>query len=327
MDTRPQESFGVTHTQQIVEYDWQSGWQELDRRNDDATDGLIILRRSNKDTGDLVFAQIKCGSGYRQDSTTRPNHVGVRVGADYIQKHRPKWAAVPGPMIMIYIDPSNRASPEAYWTDLRNPKSFTDDNKSIVLLPKSQKFGAHSKGHIAALCKTGSVDRLLPTIKVSRSDINYLALSSSTKKAASRFYSAWKNEPSESRTNPALGAIDISRVGWRRMSRRRRRTERIIASWELLGVAKRIIQEVSNSSKLGGHRLIRSLDGRLDILDHLRLRARIVFPHRNEAIVQVTLRRKRSISMDGTTQIRHWLYSVHEIRRGATASFQPGFQQ
>ena len=223
MDTRPQESFGVTHVAQLVQYHWRSGWQEFDRRNDDVTDGIIMIRRKGRDTGDIIFTQIKCGSGYRLDSHKRPDSVGVNVGSNYIQTHRSRWNAAPGPMIMVYIDPSDPSSPESYWTDLRDPDSFTPDNQQLVLFPKHQRFGLHSKGDIAALCKSMSADRSIPLMEAKREDVNYTALSDKPKEAARRFYNAWKSGPEDGRRNPALGVIEISRAGWRHMNRQGRK--------------------------------------------------------------------------------------------------------
>ena len=83
-----------------------SGWQELDRVNDDAIDAIILLRRRGRDTGGLVFVQIKCGNKYRVESKKRPNHIGVLVGDDYINNHMPRWTVIPGPVILVYIDPA-----------------------------------------------------------------------------------------------------------------------------------------------------------------------------------------------------------------------------
>ncbi|WP_075207602.1 DUF4365 domain-containing protein [Archangium violaceum] len=321
MDTRPQEGFGVTHVEQVVVYDWKSGWQELNRRNDDVTDGLILIRRKGRDTGDIVFVQIKCGAGYRQDTSKRPDSVCVNVGSSYILKHRPRWDAVPGPMVMIYIDPSKRSSPDAFWTDLRDPGSFSQDNQQVILFPKRQRFGIHSKGDVAALCRNTSVDRVLPLVQAKREDINYAALSAKAKDAARKFYLEWRNGPESRRMNPALGSIEVSRVGWRHMNRKGRKAERILSSWGLLGVAKRIVQEVSSFQRLGRQQSQLRTDGSRHILDYLALRARVSFPHRTESVVQVVLQRKRTIAPSGDVSIRHWFYSVYELRRGSARGY------
>ncbi|MCK6591067.1 MAG: DUF4365 domain-containing protein [Polyangiaceae bacterium] len=316
MDTRPQEGFGVHLVANTVEFSWRSGWQELDRRNDDVTDGLILMRRKGRDTGDLLFVQIKSGTEYRRDSAKRPNHISIHVGAEYIQSHRPRWNAVPGPMVLVYVDPSKRSSPDTFWVDLRNPNSFSLENKQLILIPKHQRFGAHSKGDFFALCRKASTDRALPILKVSRDDVNYVALSATIKRAAEKYYHAWQLGPQRARTSPALGVIDISRVGWRHLTRRDRKVERIIASWGLLGVAKRIVQECSELFRIGRSKIRSDENGSKHILDFIGLRARIVFPHRGDAIVQVVIRRKRSVYADGRATTRHWFYSVYELRRG-----------
>jgi hypothetical protein len=223
-------------------------------------------------------------------------------------------------MIMIYIDPSNWSSPEAFWTDLRDPNSFSPDNQQIVLFPKHQRFGIHSKADISALCKSTSADRMLPLIEARREDVNYTALSAKPKEAARKFYHAWKNEPEDIRKNPIIGVIEVSRVGWRHMNRQGRKAERIISSWGLLGVAKKIIPTVSVVQRLGRNRLTNLADGSKQFLDFLALRARVSFPHRAGAVVQVVIKRKRVISASGGFQARHWLYSVYELRRGSAGT-------
>lgn len=83
---------GVNTVATIVENLWESGWQEYGASNDDAIDGVILMRKGTAkptDTGGIVFVQVKCGGdGYRQDQKQHPNHVGVALGLAYITKHR-----------------------------------------------------------------------------------------------------------------------------------------------------------------------------------------------------------------------------------------------
>jgi hypothetical protein len=49
----------------------------------------------------------------------------------------------------------------------------------------------------------------------------------------------------------------------------------------------------------------------------LGLRNRVIFPNRQEAVVQVVIKQIQSITVStGAVEARNWLYSVHELRRG-----------
>ena len=75
------ERIGINLVATMVEGAWESGWQEYRASNDDAIDGVILLRKGKKqptDTGGLVFTQVKCGgNGYRKNQKQYPNHIGM----------------------------------------------------------------------------------------------------------------------------------------------------------------------------------------------------------------------------------------------------------
>ena len=93
-DSTIQDFRGTSHVEKIVRIDWRSKWQEIARLNDDAVDGIIFLKRGRKPTSAIAFAQVKCGPGYRKDAQIRPNHIGVQVGAKYIEDHLPRWRSL-----------------------------------------------------------------------------------------------------------------------------------------------------------------------------------------------------------------------------------------
>jgi len=222
-DSTIQDFRGTSHVEKIVRIDWRSKWQEIARRNDDAVDGIIFLKRGRKPTSAIAFAQVKCGPGYRKDAQIRPNHIGVQVGAKYIEDHLPRWRSLTFPVVMIYVDPSsNPKEPEAWWTDLKKPESYTNSNQNIILLPKHQKFGPHSKGDFFKLCGPKIHYQRLAKLKLTSDDLKQGSLSDSLKTNARNYYTHWSNSSSLVRTNPDLGEIIVNRVGWRHITRKDR---------------------------------------------------------------------------------------------------------
>ena len=320
--TRKQEAIGLRVSTQVVRELWDSKWQDVDQINDDGIDGIIQISKKGRDIGAVVFVHIKSGGGYRRDAVKRPHHIGVNVGREYIESHRPRWRRLPGPAVLIYVDPrGERHNPPAWWTDLNSDDAYTDDNKGLVLVPKSQRFGAHSKGDFIRLCGAGPSDRNLPVLRIGSRSIIGRHLSETLKSQARSFYQAWANAPARERTNPSLGEIEISRVGWRHIGRKGRKPGKIIQSWRLLGAAKEMIQNIDQWHRLGHVQTQESEDGRLQVHDYVGLRARVVFPNRHESVVQVVLRRKREIDTStNQTNTRIWFYSVYELRRKKTQS-------
>lgn len=313
-DTRPQEATGVVYVQRIVELHWQSGWQPTSSRTDDGVDGYIHLRRYGRDTGAVLFAQIKTGSGYRADTKKRPEFVGINV--EKLEAHRERWQKQPVPMVMIFVDPTQGIdTPEAWWTDLKASSSFANDRKDYVLLSKLNRFGQHSKGDFFKLCGRQVSDQSLQRIELTTPESMYLSLSEPPKTRARRYYNTWSQSLPVERTNPTLGEIAVNRVGWRHICRKGRKPAHIYQSWQLLGAARRIIAEVSTFTRLGKTVTTPVPQGQ-DVCDFVGLRAWVTFPHRHESVIQVVLRRHRVFSSDGSLQqSRTWFYSVYELRR------------
>ncbi|WKJ90202.1 DUF4365 domain-containing protein [Methylomonas montana] len=321
---RVKERIGINAVSRTVEVAWESGWQEYDAANDDAIDGVILLRKGRinpADTGGLVFVQVKCGgNGYRQDQQQYPNHLCIALGAGYIAKHRERWHRVPGPAVLIFVDDTkDKMNPPAWWVDLRDPTSYSPTNAGIILIPKSQRFAHHTKGTFHRLCGTGTHDRRLESYILTREEtvLPRLGKSESLRADAWAFYKAWRDDLN-ARENPALGRVLVNRVGWKHITRHGRLPERIVQSWLLLGAAKKLVLCSTDVYNLGHAKRITYEDGNSVTEDYLGLRATVTFPYRHHSVVQVVLKRSRLVAPVHNWQEREkiWFYSVYELRRG-----------
>jgi len=317
---RQKEAVGIRVVSAFVREVWDCGWQEYDARNDNAIDGLIIMRRSGVETGGLVFVQVKCGGdGYRKDQAKHPDKIGVLLGEKYIQDHVDRWNSTTGPSVLVFVDDTVDAkNPPAWWADLRNPDTYSKTNKSLVLIPRIQRFGEHSKGDFHKLCGAGPVDKSLATIQIVGEDLIIPRLTESIRDVAREFYVNWSNISFPS-INPGCGQVLVNRVGWRHMTRKGRLAERVFQSLTLLGVAKRMIDELDDVEMLGRVAVRTLSNGSKKIEDHLGLRAIAIFPHRHQSVIQVILKRERMVNASGTGRVdqRIWFLSVYELRRGA----------
>lgn len=321
---RVKERIGINAVSRTVEVAWESGWQEYDASNDDAIDGVILLRKGSAqptDTGGLVFVQVKCGgNGYRQDQKQHPDHLCIALGANYISTHRPRWQRVPGPAVLVFVDDTkNKMNPPAWWVDLRDPATYSMTNAGIILIPKLQRFAHHTKGAFHRLCGSGTHDRRLDVYALNRNEtvLPSLGKTESLRDDAWSFYKAWRDDAG-SRDNPVLGRILVNRVGWKHITRHGRLPERIVQSWLLLGAAKKLISSSEDVYNLGHAKRTTFEDGNSVIEDYLGLRAIFTFPYRHQSVVQVVLKRSRLVATVNKWQEREkiWFYSVYELRRG-----------
>ena len=149
MHTTRQARLGINTVSTIVETNWQCGWQEFDSHNDDGIDGAILMRRGSVrpvDTGGVVFAQVKCGESYSQTQKQYPESICIALGAEYVESHMPRWLRLPGPAVLIYVnDPTSPNKSMSWWGQLTQG-SVSPTNSGNILIPKSQRFGHHSKG-------------------------------------------------------------------------------------------------------------------------------------------------------------------------------------
>lgn len=318
------EATGLRVVQQIVREWWKCRFQEFEARNDDGIDGIIILKKNGIITGEIIHSQIKSGKGYKKEY---PKHIGVKLGIKYIQKHRPRWNAIVEPAILIYVDePKDKNSiPNAWWVNLKSDEAYSDKAKSIIFIPRTQRFADHTIGEIKKLCGTRHLDYRLQQIIIKRKDVNVFNLKDKLKEQARKFYTTWadkNNTPKAERTNPALGEIIISRVGWKHLTRKGRKIERIIQSFHLLGVAKRMIKEVLEP-ELFGHTKYTSENGIGIFRDYIGLRAFAIFPHRYESAITVVLKRERKVDESNGKELERkiWFFSIYESRRGRTKNY------
>ncbi|USX08876.1 DUF4365 domain-containing protein [Paraburkholderia fungorum] len=323
LSNRQKEAIGMRVVQGITRESWDCGWQELDARNDNGIDGVIIMRKRGRETGGIVFIQVKCGGdGYRRDQVQHPDKVGVNLGKDYIREHLPRWNSTIGPSVIVFIDDTvDPKDPPAWWADLKDPSTYSSTNAGMVLIPKSQRFGPHSKGDFHRLCGSGPIDKVLPLVELTRDELVIPDRLQPLIHAARGFYKAW-SQTSYTARHPTLGQILVNRVGWRHITRQKRLKERVFQSLSLLSAAKRIAAEVNEVDMLGRPDVTDLEDGAIKVTDHLGLRATVIFPHRHQSVVQVVLRRERIISKLSTSPPfqRIWFLSVYELRRGAKQS-------
>jgi len=322
-NNRTKERIGINAVSRIVETDWESGWQEYASQNDDAVDGIILMRKGSKrqsDTGGVVFVQVKCGgNGYRNDQVQYPEHLCIHLGKEYLNKHMERWKRVPGPMVLIFVDDMIRKTlPPAWWVNLRND-CISPTNSGVILIPKKQRFGHHAKGVFHAMCGPGPADRRLGTIKLTKDQQIPVRLgkNESLRNDAWEFYKEWRDDH-QSCAHPELGFIAVNRVGWKHITRIGRSQERIIQSWLLLGAAREMIRQGTSSLYLGHAKIDNLPSGATRIIDYLGIRSNIIFPHRHQSVVQVVLKRQRILDTDYGKREKQkiWFYSVFEPRRG-----------
>ena len=312
-DTRPQDATGMNRVSTITQGRAKHGWQKFDPNNDDGVDGMIIMRKIQGnvrvDTGELVFAQVKCGgpSGYYKEAKKRPKHFGVHVGEDYINSHRPKWENLFGPVILIYVDYQTE---DAWWTDLKDPNSYIEENKSLIHVPKSQRFFIHSFGEFKRLKGYLHTSPDIEKIELELKDVSIFKPSEAPKISAKKFYREWADAGNS--LHPELGPIIVSREGWRHICRKGRTTQRIIQSWSLLGVARKMISEVEKVYQLRVETSPADAVGNYAQTDYISLRAQVIFPQRHSSIVQVVLKRTRKLNGKKVLQSDIRFFSVYE---------------
>lgn len=322
-NNRTKEAIGINAVRTIVQNDWESGWQEYTAQNDDAVDGIILMRKGSKnpaDTGGVVFVQVKCGgNGYLKNQQQYPNHLCIQLGKEYVEKHMPRWNRVPGPAVLIFVDDTlNNKSTQSWWVDLKS-NCVSPTNKGIILIPKKQKFGHHTKGVFHSLCGPGPSDRQLTTIRLTKESQLKIKLgkNESLRNDAWEFYKNWREDKSTCH-HDEIGFINVNRVGWKHLTRRGRSHERIVQSWLLLGAARQMVSQNAINSYLGHAQVDKLASGATRIIDYLGLKANVIFPYRHQSVVQVVLKRQRILDAEfgnGESQ-KIWFYSVYEPRRG-----------
>lgn len=287
----------------------------MDAENDNGVDGVIFLRHRSAFLGRLLFVQVKSGPSFMVNYKQKrfAGLIGVDIGEDYIAAHRPRWEALPGPVILVYVTDPEKRSSTIYWQDLKKNASYSPSNKGVVLVPRSQTFGSEAKGALRRL--TGSMPDDAPLKRIDMRNVQRLTdIDVHDRPTARWFYKEWSR--SVERHHHELGEIEVTNAGWRHVTRRSRNPENVRNSFLLLEAARQMVIQGAVWRQLGSAK-IKDRKQTTDIVDALSLRANIVFRYRAPATVQVILRRTRNIcKLTGSVQSRLYFYSVHELRRG-----------
>lgn len=332
IDNKILDNLGVQTVTGFIENRIFCGWQDYFAKNDNAFDGIIIMRKGRSkliETGGLIFTQIKCGrtGGYKVIRQNDSDHIGVNVGKSYIESHRERWNKVESPAILIFIDadsynfdqPDDRAL-SGYWVNLKDENAYCKTNKSLIRVPKINKLNLHTKSDFHKLCGSSVNDYQLDRVSI-KNDENLpitLGARSNLKKEAWSYYKNWAQNTNE-HFHPKLGRILVNRMGWKHITRKGRANQRIIASWMLLPVARKMIRNISNYQKLDNRKQISFHKGQGQVLvrDYLSLKALVSFTYRDSSLIQVILKRDKILDIEGNLiSEKIWFYSIFELRRG-----------
>ena len=307
------ESIGLRVVAQFVREKWKCRFQELDARNDDGIDGIIFFAKKGEATGETLFVQVKCGPTYKVKSKKDKGQFKIKLGVDYIETHRPRWERYPGAVIVVYVDSStDDILPHAWWADLKDYASYNMHTKSYIILDELNRFGEHSKGHLKNLC-THHLDYGLESIETKYEDFRYIDLNEPLRKVA---WEKYKGLARKAIYNGTLGEITVNRVGWKHITRQKRRISHIHQSFELLGCLEYILKDVKSYQYLKQLDEYKKLSNRI-VVDLVCLRAKVIFPHRYQSVVTVVLKRKRVFNDNGKSNTaKVWFYSIFESRRG-----------
>ena len=326
MDTQEIGDLGIARLKLILA-EINCGWQSFGQENDKGIDGFIILRKivtkkskkinkktgkpkvrkNKKDSGEIIFAQVKTGQSFKKETLIRPDHYDILIGEDYINNRKPLWARMSSPVILIYVDDVKNEA------DLNSEDSYSSENKNIVLVPKSNKIASNARYNLKKLC--GYKDKNIPSINLNSKDCYYMNFSNSLKKSAWDYYTNWKNDKLFKAANPNLNNINISRSGWRHISRKSRSSGKIIQSWMLLGAARKILEDIKHYEVIGREESY-DLGNEKIFCDYIALKANVNFPFREKSLIFVVLRRKRKLDNLSNMTMETWFYSVYEKRRG-----------
>lgn len=317
------EATGMRVVSQYVQEFWECGWQPLDSRNDRGIDGLILMRRKNKDLGVKINVQVKCGAKY----ITSINKEELRISIDDehgLKKHLDYWKNQNEPAILVFVNPckpkrdrsgniikdsngniiwiESRVNSEAWWVNLKDENLRPQNTKTVIRIPKKNRFGEHSKGDFLKLIKPLLNNSQLPQISLTKESKD-LMNSTNLKKDAREFFKKWKSN--RVYCEVINKDIRVSRTGWRHILSSKRGQERRINSLRLLGVAKQIIDKVNNIYLLNQNQDFNELEQKYG------LRAIYNDKYLGEQVVQVILLRKLNLK---SRKEKWWFYSVHYRR-------------
>lgn len=331
-------SLGVQHVSNVLTR-WGWGYQSISQENDDGFDGIIYIRSKKNDpedkenrskqswgfTGGLIHTQVKTGAEY----ISSRNRNEIRIKIKNLSKKKEVWGKSPIPCVLIFVclEDDDSDVKYCYWADLKSESTYIDESSTLIKIPLKNRFmkSIECKGPLRRLARTSADYANKPLIDLSKFDSLRERLPASLnnnfnltlKKKSIEFYQQWKLIGA---TNPYFGPILINRTGWSHMTRQRRPIARIEASFNLLPIAARIINDVSTWRVLTP---VRTYDDRKDghtcLVDFIGLTAKVILKNRNSSEVMVVLKRERKLingKENSTSETRLWFYTVYEPGRG-----------
>ncbi|MFL9550715.1 DUF4365 domain-containing protein [Acinetobacter baumannii] len=316
---------------------WGWGFESISQENDDGFDGLIYIRSKYSDpqdpenkskqswvfTGGLIHVQVKSGDSYI--SSRNKNQIILKI--NNLSKKKEIWKKSPIPCILIFVAEDAKGEEYSYWTDLKANTTYFEDSSTIISIPLKNRFSVSQecKGPLRRIARTSGNNTDKYIIDMSKSDSLHGILPSSLngnlnfplKRKAIEFYKQWKLIGA---INPYFGQIIVNRTGWSHITRQGRPIARIGASFNLLPIAARIINDVSKWRTLTP---LRRYENRQDDyvcnIDFIGLTAKVILKERNSSDVMVVLKRETRFKKnegENHGETRLWFYTVYEPGRG-----------
>lgn len=324
VDKNHQGQLGVAWTQWIVEGLWSAGLEVISAHNDDGIDAIILLKRRRKSsyagpTGDIVFAQIKCG--YVQKDPT--SDYSINLGKEYLSTHIPRWLSYPGPVIIINVIPPRLtgAEPKAYWVNLRD-RCF-DEERGTISFSITQDFNLATKSDLFNLCWRWSEFRKLPIIRAEEKlpfelkEVNLKYLSASANNIivdAKKYYKNWKTFADNNRHE---FTADITWLGWKHMTRYSRPSATKHQSLQLLPVALRMLLKDSGlkRKRLSKNNVEVLKCGQERVRWYEGMTSRVTFYERHEAVITLVIQCTQLRNDGKITYENTCFYSLFEVAR------------
>lgn len=324
VDTNRQGQEGVAWVRWIVEGMWGCGLEVVSASNDDGVDAIILLKRRPGleryagPTGDLLFVQIK--TGYVSAAPT--GDYFVPFDAEKMARWRPKWAAYPGPAVMINVVPRRLTgkNPVAYWADLKRPPE-AEPNK--VEFKFKNCFDVTAKSSFYNLCWRWAEFRKLPVIYLDQAKpafpgepAMYYLGQKPLLEVTRDYFKAWKKA-----TATTAFKASITWRGWEHITRRERPIRTKQQSLMLLPAAVRLLLASSGVEPVPVQRMKlvpahkHHQKAQTRERGYEALTARVIFNERQEAIVRVVLERTKQFLQGQLVNETVIFYSVYEVAR------------
>lgn len=303
LNTQKKGQIGVNVVERIVISDWGSRWQSLDSHNDDGIDGLIFLESGGEATGQVIYVQIKAYSDVKCD---RAGNFRIPLGNDNLAKKINRWRRVVGAAVVVYVNLNDYKS---YWVDAKNQS----EGKSEIFIPRINLFNKDAKKQISMLCGTIYRDLRLQEIHSEYTDFPHLVSKDHIAVASRKLYVSLGAAPCNMRDGKAK--VYFTRYGWRHITRRGRPQLTRFQSFVLLGVVRKIIENMSYTDLL-------SFEAPNDDKKKLfSARFVVTFPFRQTSVVKIVLE-------EIEYGVRYDFYTIYEPRRrrGVTGVRRPHSQ-